>query len=178
MSLLAGQAQQNGLLPAEQQCPVREAWRQVGVGMSEYGAAIRSTEQIAAYRKQVQQQLAELPGNLTVPKLSDLQWLFRLRDTLICQDVYLAAMEDYAANGGKSRGSALYTDFNGQKPYPTLPDTFTFVLDDGSRGDLVQEVSYRNGSCTFRWRPVRPIPEDDDFFENVWRAYRETGNID
>lgn len=178
MSLLAGQAQQNGLLPAEQQCPVREAWRQVGVGMSEYGAAIRSTEQIAAYRKQVQQQLAGLPGNLTVPKLSDLQWLFRLRDTLICQDVYLAAMEDYAANGGKSRGSALYTDFNGQKPYPTLPDTFTFVLDDGSRGDLVQEVSYRNGSCTFSWRPVRPIPEDDDFFENVWRAYRETGNID
>ena len=24
---------------------------------------------------------------------------------------------------------------------------------------------------------VRPIPEDDDFFENVWRAYRQDGNI-
>ena len=31
---------------------------------------------------------------------------------------------------------------------------------------------------SFHWRKVRPIPEDDDFFENVWRAYRETGNID
>ena len=27
------------------------------------------------------------------------------------------------------------------------------------------------------WREVHPIPEDSDFFENVWRSYRETGNI-
>ena len=30
--------------------------------------------------------------------------------------------------------------------------------------------------CT--WRTVRPIPQTDDFFENVWRSYRETGNVD
>ena len=158
--------------------PVREVWNAVGVGMSEHGAAIRNAEQIAVYRKQVQQQLADLPGAVQVQKPADLQWLFRLRETLICQNAYLAAMEDYIANGGKSRGSALYTDPAGRKPYDALPDTFTFVLDDGSRGDLVQEVAYRNGACAFEWRPVRPIPEDDDFFENVWRAYRETGNID
>ena len=33
------------------------------------------------------------------------------------------------------------------------------------------------GVCDFTWRPVRPIPEDDDFFENVWRSYRENRNI-
>ena len=54
---------------------------------------------------------------------------------------------------------------------------FTFTVDDGSRGDLVQEASWKGGECTFRFRKVRPIPEDDDFFENVWRSYRETGNI-
>ena len=79
--------------------------------------------------------------------------------------------------GGKSRGSALYTDPEGRKPYSVLPDAFTFCLDDGSRGSLIQEVSYRNGDCTFLWRPVRPIPDDDDFFENVWRSYRENKNI-
>ena len=166
------------LSPARQGT-VRHAWNHVGEGMSQHGAAIRDMGQIAAYRRQVQQQLAELPySGLRAPKLTELQWLFRLRDTLICQDVYLAAMEDYIAHGGRSRGSALYTDPTGRKPYDALPDTFTFVLDDGSRGDLVQEVAYKNGRCEFSWRPVRPIPEDDDFFENVWRAYRETGNID
>ena len=84
---------------------------------------------------------------------------------------------DYIAQGGKSRGSALYTDANGTKPYAQLPDAFTFALDDGTRGSRVQEVLYRDGACRFEWRDVRPIPEDDDFFENVWRSYRQTGNI-
>ena len=42
---------------------------------------------------------------------------------------------------------------------------------------ILQEMLYRDGACVFEWRPVRPIPKDDDFFENVWREYRETGNV-
>ena len=61
--------------------------------------------------------------------------------------------------------------------YTAFSDAFTFALDDGTRGSRVQEVLYRDGACRFEWRDVRPIPEDDDFFENVWRSYRQTGNI-
>ncbi len=87
-------------------------------------------------------------------------------------------MLDYIARDGKSRGSALYTDPGGVKPYESLPDAFTFTVDDGHRAGLVQEVEWQQGKCLCRWRKVRPIPEDDDFFENVWRSYRESGNID
>ena len=39
-------------------------------------------------------------------------------------------MADYTAHGGKTRGSALYTDLTGGiKPFTQLPDTFTFALD-------------------------------------------------
>ena len=86
-------------------------------------------------------------------------------------------MADFVARGGKSRGSALYTDAKGSKPYAQLPDTFSFTLDDGSRGQWVQEATYTTGGVTFVWRNTRPIPEDDDFFENVWRTYRENGNV-
>ena len=58
-----------------------------------------------------------------------------------------------------------------------LISQYAYVLDDGSRGGRVQEMLYRDGACVFEWRPVRPIPKDDDFFENVWREYRETGNV-
>ena len=37
-------------------------------------------------------------------------------------------------------------------------------------------MAYSNSS-RFTWRPVRPIPEEDDFFENVWREYREDGGV-
>ena len=82
------------------------------------------------------------------------------------------------AHGGKSRGSALYTDPHGRKPYAQLPDAFTFALDDGSRRGLVQQIQRDGDGWHCTWRPVRPIPQTDDFFENVWRSYRETGNVD
>ena len=55
-------------------------------------------------------------------------------------------------------------------------DTFTFALDKNEQ-PLIQELRYENGICKTDWREPRSIPEDDDFFENVWRSYRETGNI-
>ena len=150
---------------------------EAGRRMSACGAAIRNSEAIAAYIAEIRAQLENLPAYATISEGKDLAWLYRYRDTLISQQTYLSAMVDYLRQGGKSRGSALYTDPSGRKPFAQLPDTFTFTVDDGSRGDLVQEASWKGGECTFRFRKVRPIPEDDDFFENVWRSYRETGNI-
>lgn len=150
---------------------------EAGRRMSACGAAIRNSEAIAAYIAEIRARLENLPAYATISESKDLAWLYRYRDTLISQQTYLSAMVDYLRQGGKSRGSALYTDPSGRKPFAQLPDTFTFTVDDGSRGDLVQEASWKGGECTFQFRKVRPIPEDDDFFENVWRSYRETGNI-
>lgn len=156
---------------------VQQLWKEAGVRMSRSGAAMRNVEEIKAAAKQVRELIESFSKTVTVADYKNLALAYRLRDTLLCQYVYLEAMVDYVQNGGKSRGSALYTDAAGSKPYESLPDMFTFVVDDGSRGGLVQEVTYSNGDCSFNWRPVRSIPEDDDFFENVWRAYRENGNI-
>lgn len=109
---------------------------------------------------------------------TELAMIYRLRDMLLSQRAYLTAMADYTAHGGKSRGSALYTDLTGGiKPFTQLPDTFTFALDE-AEAPLIQELWFEDGTCRTGWRAPRPIPEDDDFFENVWRSYRETGNID
>ena len=108
---------------------------------------------------------------------TELAMVYRLRDMLLSLRAYLTAMIDYTANGGKSRGSALYTDLtDGVKPCAQLPGTFTFALDE-TEAPLIQELWFENGTCRTGWRAPRPIPEDDDFFENVWRSYRETGNI-
>jgi hypothetical protein len=145
--------------------------------MSAVGAAIRNADGIRAALAAVQKELASFSERARAESPKELPGLFLLRDMLISQFVYLSAFDDYIKSGGKSRGSALYTDPDGKKPHAGLPDLCTFTLDDGSRGGLVQEVSYRDGACTFTWRPVRPIPAEDDLFENVWRAFREHGNV-
>jgi succinate dehydrogenase / fumarate reductase flavoprotein subunit len=156
---------------------VRELWNRATVRMSRFGAAIRNPEKIELAIKEVQEELSHLGDFAWVENGKELWRAFRLRDMLISQFVYLSAMKDYVDHQGRSRGSALYTDISGQKPDPRLPEEFTFCLDDGSSADLIQEVSYRNGKAEFEWRKVRTIPEDDNFFENVWRQFRENQNI-
>ena len=41
----------------------------------------------------------------------------------------------------------------------------------------IQEIQFINGEFKLSTRDVRPIPQDDAFFENVWRNYRENKNI-
>ncbi len=138
---------------------------------------------------------------------------FLVRDILTSAYVYLSAMADYVAHGGRSRGSVLYSDAEGDLPLVgygadaarelDLPDLYRFRLDGGALDDEVQETAWvapgaslpldddgpawgpvvaradddPAGVPVFRWRPRRPIPEDDDFFENVWREFREHGNV-
>ena len=157
---------------------VRALWQHAAEEMSRCGAAIRDPAQIRAYGKQVEAQLADFAQTVKAGSRTELAMLYRLRDMLLSQRAYLTAMTDYTAHGGKSRGSALYTDLTGGvKPFGQLSDTFTFALDE-TENPLVQELWYEDGVCRTAWRAPRPIPGDDDFFENVWRSYRETGNID
>ena len=156
---------------------VRALWQHAAEEMSRCGAAIRDPAQIRAYGKQVEAQLAGYAKTVKAGSRTELAMVYRLRDMLLSQHAYLTAMADYTAHGGKSRGSALYTDLTGGiKPFTQLPDTFTFALDE-AEAPLIQELWFEDGTCRTRWRAPRPIPEDDDFFENVWRSYRETGNI-
>ncbi len=157
---------------------VRSLWKHAAEEMSHCGAAVRDPEKIRSYCEEVKTLLASFGKRVKASDRAELSMLYRLRDMLMSQYAYLSAMTDYIDHGGKSRGSALYTDTaKGTKPFEQLPDTFTFALDE-EENPLIQELRCENGICRTEWRSPRPVPEDDDFFENVWRSYRENGNID
>jgi hypothetical protein len=73
-----------------------------------------------------------------------------------------AEMKAYSDNGGISRGSGLYTE-NGVP----VPES-----DTDPNEDKVQMVRYIDGRAEVTNRSVIPLPEEDDFFENVWRDFR------
>ena len=115
-----------------------------------------------------------LLADLHAPQRAALPAVFRLRNALVTQIMVLRAMQDYAEKVGVSRGSALYADANGRYlPEPPRPA-------EGLRPDerQVQELVWANGAGEARWRPTRPIPAGDLFFENVWQRWRETGGIE
>ena len=97
---------------------VRALWQHAVEEMSRCGAAIRDPAQIRAYGKQVEAQLAGFAKTVKAGSRTELAMVYRLRDMLLSQHAYLTAMADYTAHGGKSRGSALYTDLTGGvKPF-------------------------------------------------------------
>ena len=156
---------------------VEALWSEAAKRMSRVGAGIRNADEINQAIADLKAELEQFTLQVKVSSHRELARAYRLYDTMLSQYVYLCAMEDYVKKGGKSRGSALYYDANGVHPYESLPEIFRYTLDDDSRGDSVQEVSVQGTQCCFRWRKVREIPKDDDFFENVWRTYRENGNV-
>ncbi|MBQ7474505.1 MAG: FAD-binding protein [Clostridia bacterium] len=101
----------------------------------------------------------------------------RVYDTLVTGRAVLYAMIDYAGKIGASRGSALYTDEGGVLP-GCREEIFRMRKEDVSARGSVQEVVFDGERFSASWRPVRPIPPEDGFFENVWRRYRENGNLD
>lgn len=157
---------------------IRAFTRSATERMSSYGGAIRNLSDMETALVSINDLLND-PKAFTWSKPCSIKDLFKLHDALVCQKCYLSAMIDYAKHNLPSRGSALYYDQNGSKPYSVLPDKFTYRTATGKEENLIQEMSYdsKAGTCSFNWRPVRPVPENDDFFENTWRHYRENGNV-
>ena len=85
-------------------------------------------------------------------------------------------MIENAKNKSGSRGSAIYSDKEGKIHPRNLDDRFIYNLEDEEKR-VIQEVKYNKGEVEFFYREPRPIPLDDDFFENVWREYRKNKNI-
>ena len=87
----------------------------------------------------------------------------------------------FAERCGCSRGSAIYSAPDGAAAAGLENDAdglFRYKLDDGALDAIAQVVTLSaDGAAEAGWRPVRPLPEGGGFFENVWRGYRENGNV-
>ena len=154
-----------------------QLWEQAQKRMSRIGGPIRDRKEMEAGVREARYHLEHFAEETSTPAIGGLGDIYHYRDALICQITYLGAMADYICAGGRSRGSAMYRDEMGTRPYETLPELFTYQLDDGELDGAVQLAAYSPEGCRYTWRPIRPIPHEDDFFENVWRGYREDGNI-
>lgn len=152
---------------------VRDIRKRLGKRMTGVGAHIRSLREVQEAAKAAHSDLLALPKTTRLSSLHELPLAFQNRDLLICQYVYLSAMADYIEAGGGSRGSYVIHDPEGTLPQSNLPELFRFRPDKVGLSNYIQEVSLIEDRCRFIWRPVNPLPQEEQWFESVWRAYRE-----
>lgn len=127
--------------------------------MSEKAGAIRSLDLLKEALKEACEDygvlLEKSKGNT-----GDLPAFFTARNNLITQICYISAMIYYIERGGTSRGSCLVTDNTGDKSFH----------------DKQLVTAFNDFNTANYWEELRPIPDYDIWFENIWRDYRE-GNL-
>ena len=166
------------LVLSEGKSNLGELWRAAGLRMSRAAGMIRNGEELEAALEETAGQLQNFETDVRINDYRQGGMLYHLLDMLISQKVYLSAMLDYIRHGGGSRGSALYTCPDGEKPEEGLPELYRCRLDDGRLGGMIQEIRLLPEGCRITWRQVRPIPEPDCFFETGWKAFRERRGLE
>ena len=144
--------------------------------MSACGGPIRNVESMRTALIAVEDELRTLRDTVKVSAPEELVKAYKLKDLLLTQKAMLTAMIDFAVHIGGTRGSALYTDSNGDLR-DGLEELFRFSAAGKGVDQRIQQVCIKGDDCQASWRNVRPMPRDDNFFENVWRQYRENQNV-
>ena len=157
---------------------LKEERRMLGSRMTKYGACIRTADAIRKAISENRKQWDRLLKLDRLEKSAQLKEYYQLKQLLVSQYVYLQAMLDYDGQVGISRGSYLVYNPKGILPNGKLDETFRSITKETDT-TVLQEISYDadTGSCEVWWRPVRPLPEEDTWFENVWKKYREDAII-
>ena len=156
---------------------VRES-RQAGQRrMSREAAHIRSLPELRQFYTGTLQELSHFWEDLRLSSAQELPHALHNRDILITRAAALSAMCLMHARAG-SIGAGMLMDDSGA-PLPGMPESYRMRPGSGDTAGLHTSVQMLPAADGFSstLTEVRPLPHPDDWFENVWREYRErTGN--
>jgi succinate dehydrogenase/fumarate reductase flavoprotein subunit len=144
--------------------------------MSACGAHIRDPLKVNKAIDESWLQYSELQSDSRVSSPLDLPALFKNLDLCLTHALYLEAIGEYLAKGGRSRGSFLVLDPEGEKPCDLLDEYWRFSLNppDSFVNTKILEIFLdEKRRVQKRWVDIRPIPRPESWFERVWNDYRK-----
>ncbi len=150
--------------------------REIQERMSACGAHIRSLAKVKPAVQAAWELYARMKEQMKVPSAKALPAAFRNLDLCLTHALYLEAIAEYLERGGKSRGSYLVMDAAGKKPCDQLGDEWKFSLsqaDDFVNQKILEIWLDENFKVKKQWVEVRPIPQEEAWFETVWNEYRQ-----
>ena len=142
--------------------------------MSNFGAHIRDPRQIKKAIIEAWNLLSRMKSEMRVPSAKELPQAFKNLDLCLTHALYLEAIGEYLRKGGQSRGSYLVLNPKGEKPLKELGDEWKFRMNekDSFVDKKILEIFLdEQGKIRKQWVDARPIPQEENWFENVWLDY-------
>ncbi|UCG27101.1 MAG: FAD-binding protein [Bacteroidales bacterium] len=101
---------------------------------------------------------------------------FKTLDHSIVHLFFLEAACEYLNRGGKSRGSFFVPDRQGEKASEKLGEEWQFLLSGKNdfTNKFILEIWLNDaGSLMKKWIEPRPVPDREQWFETVWKDFRD-----
>jgi succinate dehydrogenase/fumarate reductase flavoprotein subunit len=133
--------------------------------MSAAGGILRSAEKAREAIAGAYELYRQLPGKLGARNVIELTGCFQLMDHCLTHLVYLGAIDHYISGKGRSRGSYIVSEKTHNIFDPEL------CMFDREIEKNVIEVRFIDGKLQFMSELPREIPEQDLWFEKVWKGY-------
>ena len=139
--------------------------------MTNFGSHIRDMEKVEKALENAYQQIARF-NEQRITSREQLPFVLQNRHLVLAHAAYLEAIRAYLAKGGGSRGSYLVMENKGEIILDSLGDAWRYQLEQPELREIILEtVLGKNNKFDSRWKPRRPIPEEESWFENVWGKY-------
>jgi succinate dehydrogenase/fumarate reductase flavoprotein subunit len=158
----------------DEDVPLNKAREEIQERMSACGAPIRTPEKVKEAMQKAWDLYSRLKKEIKVSSAKELPAAFKNLDLCLTHALYLEAIGEYLEKGGKSRGSYLVMDPEGEKPCEALGDEWKFSLNQEDafvNQKILQIYLDENAKVNKQWIDIRSIPQEDTWFENVWNAY-------
>ncbi|WP_422479391.1 FAD-binding protein [Pleomorphochaeta sp. DL1XJH-081] len=140
--------------------------------MSKAGSMVRSSTVLAEELKAAATQVQAF-ADLRIGTAHLLPKLLQTRHLVLSHQIYLEAIVSYLEQGGGSRGSALVLAQKGESIHEQLENFWYYTPEDKSLRNVVFTTRFQKGKSIHECIPCRPIPDEDFWFETVWRDYVE-----
>jgi succinate dehydrogenase/fumarate reductase flavoprotein subunit len=139
------------------------------------GGIIRERAKVEKASSEATEALKKIAGETGANSIRDLAETYILLDHCITHLIYLETIKFYIETGGKSRGSYIIISnrmYEGTDIYEYIhyPELCQF---DREVENKIIVAGFKNGIVTINLEDVRGIPEQNLWFEKVWKEYLE-----
>ncbi len=140
--------------------------------MTKCAAHIRNLQDIKRSLKEAQTQYKRLnSGEISLNDKAEIVEFFQNRQLCLTQVAILKSLEAYLKEGGGSRGSYLVLDKQGELVSEKLNEQWKYRPEPMRLRRFILQYQYKEGTQQINWVPVREIPQDIFWFENVWKSF-------
>jgi len=148
--------------------------------MSENGSIIRNEKKIKKACDEAQELLKNIDHNCSASTVKEIAECFMLSNNCLTHLLFLEAIKTYILNGGRSRGSFIVekTNLSENPGQVTVDLPYDLCNYDRDVEEKILEIRYLKEKIVTNPATVRRIPEQNLWFEKVWKDYLEDNFID